>query len=290
MGDCDKSKSNTPKRHHYVPKMLLKRFVDDDGWLHFFDKTSPELGVRPCKPASAFYEKHLNSLIGRNGEKNVSLEHTFNRLETAADGAVERVVQAARRQCALDLSETDCEVLYRFIHAQWKRVPDLHRAFLTDDEVSLQLDVALSEAVRKFPHQQCEAEALREPKERKRFIHNLRVEVRGKVGETVLNVMRGRGLAVLHIGIPNKMFVISSHPVVKLTVNGKTNLADPECEMWLPVAHDVAIGLGAARNQTSLHQLCSAEAVRRLNLACISQSRAFAGASASLVRSLAAPR
>ena len=25
---------NQPKRHHYVPDMLLKRFVDDDGWLH----------------------------------------------------------------------------------------------------------------------------------------------------------------------------------------------------------------------------------------------------------------
>ncbi|MDE0004719.1 MAG: hypothetical protein OXQ29_18670 [Rhodospirillaceae bacterium] len=25
---------NQPKNHHFIPVMILKRFVDDDGWLH----------------------------------------------------------------------------------------------------------------------------------------------------------------------------------------------------------------------------------------------------------------
>ena len=48
-----------PKRRHYVPKMLLKRFVDDQGSLWVHRKKSPDQTVFPAKPDNVFLETDL---------------------------------------------------------------------------------------------------------------------------------------------------------------------------------------------------------------------------------------
>jgi hypothetical protein len=67
---------NEPKQQHYVPRMLLKNFVDDNtGKLHFFSKKCPEKGVLQALPEKLFREQHLYTRWGNNGTRDFSIEN-----------------------------------------------------------------------------------------------------------------------------------------------------------------------------------------------------------------------
>ena len=78
----DRKRVSNPKRHHYVPKMLLQNFTDDNGRLYVFDRRLPEKGVRISSPKQAFVENnmYLQYAYG-GGEKDYSIEHSLSQLE-----------------------------------------------------------------------------------------------------------------------------------------------------------------------------------------------------------------
>ena len=50
---------SSPKRHHFVPQMHLRRFVDESGRLYWFSKRFSDKVVRPSTPAQVFLENDL---------------------------------------------------------------------------------------------------------------------------------------------------------------------------------------------------------------------------------------
>ncbi|WP_149903380.1 hypothetical protein [Mesorhizobium sp. SARCC-RB16n] len=77
---------------------------------------------------------------------------------------------------------------------------------------------------------------------------------------------------------------------MKLTAHDRADLNDPAVEMWLPVASDVAVGVGQGDGNVSLHQIVDERPVRQLNTAIANQSGTIAAASAALVKSIANAR
>jgi hypothetical protein len=72
-----------PKRHHFVPQMLLNRFADGEGRIAFFDKSRPENGVQITTPKNLLVRQHLYSKINRDGSRDGTLEAYYSELERA---------------------------------------------------------------------------------------------------------------------------------------------------------------------------------------------------------------
>ena len=51
VGRTERTGRSVPRRHHYIPQMVQRRFAGVDGQLWSFDKRQPERGVerRPIK-------------------------------------------------------------------------------------------------------------------------------------------------------------------------------------------------------------------------------------------------
>lgn len=278
-----------PKRHHFVPEMLQKRFVDEDGWLYAYSRKRADGCVYPVRPEKLFVEKHLYSEVKADGSREPEMERTLNKLETLADPVIEHIVQAARRGEVPRLSNEQLDIWCYFFAIQWRRVPDLHLTVTPDHEVSASFDKLIAELRTTQPHLEGELDQLSEPHERRRMIKNARVGVLETVSFEVMDALRSRGLLIGVIGQPEKRFVLASRPVTKLTRLGATDVRHPQCELWLPVASDIVIGLGQGRGMESLGRV-TPDQVRHLNLAAAEQSTVFASASAALTRSLARPR
>lgn len=63
----------TARRHHIIPQMILRRFVDEDGLLHVVDRKRPQFSVRKHSPENALVMKDLNAFRERDGTLNLRL-------------------------------------------------------------------------------------------------------------------------------------------------------------------------------------------------------------------------
>ena len=288
MGELH-SRSPARKRHHFVPEMLQKRFVDEDGWLHAYSRKRSDGAVYRSRPANLFLEGHLYSFEDEQGSKVSSMEEDLGRLEQAADRVISRIVDAARYNERPELERDELITWAAFLAIQWRRVPDLHLTVTTNDEVERSLDALMVELRETQPHLSEELAALDTPENRKRTIKRARVESLARVSGEVMDAIDSRGIAIAVIRQPGKRFIIGGRPVIKLTNPGKTDIRNPECELWLPVASDILVGLGKGRGTETVGPL-TPDQVRHFNSGVAKQSTVFASAVAALTRSRARPR
>ena len=265
--------------------MLQKRFLDDDGWLHAYSRKRPDGSVYRSRPANLFLEGHLYSFQTHDGSKVSTMEEHLGLLEDAADPVISRIVEAARRNSRPELNREERVTWAEFLAVQWRRVPDLHLTVTTDAEVERSLDDLMAELRETQPHLSDELDALNMPENRRRTIKRARVDSLAAVSEEVMDAIDSRGLAIAVIRQPAKRFIIGSRPVIKLTNPGRTDIRHPECELWLPVASDVLVGLGVGRGTETVVPITSAQ-VRHVNSGIAGQSTMFASASEPLTRSL----
>ncbi len=277
------------KRHHFVPEMLQKRFVDDDGWLHAFSRRRSDGMVYRSRPTNLFLEGHLYSFETHDGSNISTMEDDLGGLENGADRVISRIVDAARQNVRPELTHDERITWAAFLAIQWRRVPDLHLTVTTDEEVERSLDDLMAKLRETQPHLADELDALDTPENRKRTIKRARVDSLSSVSGEVMDAIDSRGLAVAVIRQSAKRFIVGGHPVLKLSRPGKTDIRHPECELWLPVASDVLVGLGAGRGTETVGPITS-DQVRYVNSGIANQSTMFASASATLTRSLSRPR
>lgn len=179
-----------PKRHHYVPEVILKRFTDDDGWLHLF--SSRDRRVRPTRVSNAFCEGHLYSEERADGTKDPKVEFELSWLEGAIEPILAKFESAALSGKNPEL--TDAELLtWRFyMVVQWRRVPDLHKTVATDEESAAYLHEILDDAQAKFPDRADEIEAMRCPNSVRRTVKNARVSGVTEVSGRAMSAMASR--------------------------------------------------------------------------------------------------
>lgn len=281
---------SVPKRHHYVPQMILNGFTDRDGWLHWCRHCETPSIIRQARPAELFHQNHLYSTLSESGIKDPAMERLLSVIEGEAVGVVEAFLGPARAgQCPV-LSPQQKRVWYLFFLMQWRRTPENQRASTSDAEALRMVEEILGELRAAVPHRLSEIETLATPEAKARTVRNVRVQTLIQFSGEVMGVLERRGIAVLRITKSNKSFIVGSRPVVKLTMPGRTNLNDPAVEMWLPIASDVAVGVGQGDGEVSLQYAIDERPIRQLNTAIAAQSGTIAAGSEALVRSIANPR
>jgi hypothetical protein len=280
------NKNSEPKRHHFVPEMLSKRFVDNKGNIYYFDKRAPSKGVITGIPKNIFLETHLYTFEEKDGTKNTELEAFFSKLEGDADKIIEKIVTAARQGKKPNLTDVERKNWNLFFYYQWKRTPDVFRSVHSLVEYDDTYQKALTELESIRPLTQGERSSLEDIATKKRLKKGAEVLALSDPGSQVQEVLGKMGLGIVIIQNPKKSFVIGSKPVLKLMPKG-SKLGDPTAEVWLPIAHDVLVGPGPINPNEERIIKIPDDKIREYNEAMFKQSKGIAGRSKELISSLA---
>lgn len=250
---------SVPKRHHFVPQMILNGFTDEAGWLHWCFTRKGRAVPHKARVDELFLRKHLYSTISAAGDKDPATELALSRVEAEAAGVVAELIDSARSSRLPDLSPRQKQAWYRFFLAQWRRTPENQSAVISDEQAMAMLQETIERARIRFPAREAELAELATPAEKARILRNVRIDTLREPSSNLISVLERRGIAILHIRRRDKRFIIGSRPVVKLTVAGRTDLNDPTVEMWLPIASDIAVGAGQGGGESA----CIFSTIRR---------------------------
>ena len=280
---------SNPKRHHYVPEMLLRNFTDENGRLYVFDKRLPDKGARISSPKQAFVENNMYLQYAYSGgEKDYSIEHALSQLEGSASGVIMRVIDAARTGKCPTLSEEEKRSWDTYFCSQLTRTPDVRPSDQDLDEARLQLaddiirsNTLSSTAISNLKHVVSDPEIVSQSNQ------SVRANLAIPNDSRILDVISGKGMLVAWIKRSNRSFVIGSKPIVIVRPEAHTHLADPAVFAWLPVAYDVAVTPALTAGEIKLFEITNNRFVRGLNDATLDQSVTIAGRSQILVESLA---
>lgn len=279
-----------PKRHHYVPKVLLRNFVDEAGELFVYDKDVPLEGIRRRSPTMVLRELHLYTTVSATGERDSSQEQRYQRLETSARPVLDKLIDAARAGRLPALVPAEKLLWDEFIYEQWRRVPEQHRSLYKESDWEAQiadavksLELRIGRALRSD-----ELDQVAEFSVERRFRHGVLVGALGKQSTNALATLGNRGLFIGRAPV-GRSFVVGSRPIVRFRSPTSDRLDDHGVEFWLPIAHDVIVSPGAARGTEQMLDLDIAM-VRKVNRAAWKQSSKVVAKSAQLLTSLLAQR
>ena len=273
------------KRDHYNPILLLKHFANADGLIYVFDKRQPHRLVQPLGPKSVFVHKHLYSEFMPDGTRRRELDDFYTALEALADPIVNKITMAARAGRLPGLSAEEKSIWDLFLYNQWRRVPDSYERFSFNES---DVKTLLAEYERQYhPLTDEQRTHWSAPRTLARLRQNVHVDALKRQSLNVLHILGGRGLGIGVISKPNKSFITSSFPVVKLTNPETPQLDHPTTEAWIAIAPDVAVTPAGERGEERVVEVSDDHHVRGLNRALFQQSTSIAGRSRELVASLA---
>ena len=260
-----------PKRHHYIPQMMSKRFADSEGRLYFFDKHRASGGVKVTSPTNLFVESHLYTSVDSDGNKDVEVEGWLAKNEDQVSKVVDRIVDAARQQKTPDLTRAEKEAWCQYFYLQWRRLPEVR-------------DQIIPKVISEEKKRQL-AKYYGSIEEVNRNIKNVWVEGLPNSNSNVLSVLLNKGLGVVVVQNLESSFIIGSHPMVKFCYPERSHLSDPTVEFWLPLASDVAVSPSGGR--TDLLVVVDENVVQSINRSISEQSTVIAGHSHDLISSIA---
>lgn len=286
--------ANRPKRQHYLPKLLIKNFRNQDGRVWVGDR---EGGSVFCTgPANAFVDAEQYTKYGFGpdaDEKDYSYEQNISSLESEAEPIVSEIVGSARCRRPPSLSERQACTFKRFVLLQARRTRESRQRVSSQrdpDEVFYEAAASvLTRGGYDPPPQDVLLAELGMREFAKRIVHN--VDARFAAGdhpglaEKEARFCRERGLCVARIEVQRRSFILGSHGLTirETTVGGRCLRGS-----LLPVAHDVIVQVTSFAGQVT--PLClddgSESLIRDINRTTASQSKWIAGKSERLIRSL----
>ncbi|HEV7305182.1 DUF4238 domain-containing protein [Ensifer sp.] len=276
-----------PKRHHFVPEMLQKRFVNDQAGLWTYDSRRAESGVRADMPKNLFLEGHLYTHVAKSGAKDVSLEVDFSRLEALADPLITKMIDAMSKNRRPLLTADERAVWDEFFLQQWRRVPDLRDELMSVEAYRDAIEEAIDDFSKNVrPVSDGEREKYLAADKMKSARNNLHITTLKSQSGIIRNALAGRGLIFARVTNPRKSLILASRPVVKVTSGAVKLLSDERVHAWLPISPDLAVSPGYYGGGTAVVDLTDGQ-VRHMNLAFAEQSRQIAGRSEALIKSLA---
>lgn len=285
--------ANRPTHQHYIPKMLLKNFCDDEGGLWVVDQKRGN--CYRSVPGKVFVQRNVNTRhVWIEGTDSYEHELALSRIESDAEVAVSSVMQQARAGCNPRLDEDLDRKLKEFVIAMARRTPESQERIFRDPGRNFEemFNSVLKDRLANAGFEVPDQDFLDSDPDVLRIRRTMKANVRAQFAAGDHDVLqkdsesfvRETGWGVALICMPKRSFVIGSHG---LTVIGEdASLAGS----WLPVAHDVALLVTAVRDRGFRLVLDRRKDwfIKALNSATAAQSDMIAGRSKALVRSLTA--
>lgn len=276
-------KATRPKRHHFIPQMMLRHFADNDGQLWFWRRDLKPGDTRKTSTQNLFVEKDLYTFVQNNGEKDVALETFFANLEGAGATFINSLATIVRGGQIPELDAGAWEFWSHFFYFHLKRTPGAIAAFaeqMNFDELVRQTAGKIR-AIRLETGGDADEENLEE-KIRKNAIVMAQA---AKPSAEVLAAFERMGLAIYKVVNSRKSFIVTDVPGAaarfKLTDG---SMSRPT--LFVPLTWDIAVGQLTGGRRTEVITV-DGDQVRRMNEASAARSLVIAGRSAELISSLA---
>lgn len=268
---------NTPKKHHLVAQMVLRRFCDLSGQFYVFNRKAPGLGFARKETDATFFERHLYTATAADQTKDVTLEKEFARKESGWNHTIGKIVSTARSGSAFD--PTDVASLGEFFYYQWIRTPDFLRGLDSTRDATSILITALARIDSEGRLSDAEKAELSKPESLARIKQNAIVSAVSQAQTVALSILKACNfrLAVLS---GQQDFVIGSYPVAFVVAPSQAIMAAPAMELWLPIASDVAIYPDWGASSTTVSPMSDARAVE-INRTIANQSTLIGARSAA---------
>lgn len=276
--------ANRPKRHHFIPQMMLRHFADDDGLLWFWRRGLPAADVRKASTKDLFVQKELYTFTAGDGTKDVALETFFSNLEGAGATFINQLADIIRSNEVPKLDAGAWRLWGQFFYYHLKRTPGAI-AFIAE---KMNFDAKIEDTVQKI--QAVRVETGGDPDEpglegivRQNAIVTAQ---RAPPSEEVLAMFATLGLAIYRITDPSKSFVVADVP----GATAKFRMPNGEWSrptLFLPLTWDIAVGQLQGGQKVEIIPV-DREQIRRMNVASIARASVIAGRSRALVSSLAA--
>lgn len=152
-------KNNPPKRHHFIPQMMLRHFADDDGQLWFWRRDFEKGAVKKTGTKLLFAENDLYTLVDADGEKDVALEKFFAKMEGVGAKFIDDLAGIIRAGETPKLDDGAWDFWGDFFYYHLKRTPGAIDAFAEQ----MNFDVKIEETFAKV--QKARALSGRDPDE-----------------------------------------------------------------------------------------------------------------------------
>lgn len=279
---------NTPKRHHFVPQMVLDRFTDAEGKFHVFNKRASHQGVCHQRPDQHFYEGHLYSAIDRDGTKDPALEREFSRKEGVWNISINRIVTAATASPSESIGLSDIKCLGEFFYFQWTRTPDfINRLHSYGSSVEL-LNRAIADYEKNVRAlSPAERTKISQPAAFKRIRQNALVKSLSTEQSAARDVLMSCRFTIAVLSDDQPEFIIGSQPVVFLIGEGQAILPNPQMELWLPIAPRVAVYPIQPNFIGASVTMMKSSRVHEINRSIFRQSTTVASANEAVIQHLA---
>jgi hypothetical protein len=272
--------NKAPHRHHYVPRMVQRNFINERGGLYFWRRGMAVGAVRTAKPSNLFVEDNLYTIVGKGGGRDHSIEHWFARLELLAAPFIRQFLNIVRHGLTpiMDPTHWDLWHVYNY-HAQ-KRTVAWHTRFLTRDD--------LLNVMQKIATEEQWTEHLRawesDPEDALREMNNARIASQvDPIPDDLLEEFRSRGL-VIFVAPARTSFILGDEMSVAAHIGSQGGASGTRRVQFMPIAPDIAVGYCATRGVHIDH--LDARDVRRMNEAMAKQSYLIAGRSYAQIGSL----
>lgn len=271
-----------PKRHHYIPQMVLRHFADTDGDLWFWRRDFKPGDIRKATTQNLFVQKDLYTQVHSDGTKDVGLEKFFAYLEGTGADFIRQLSAIVRRGLVPKLDDGAWDFWHHFFYYQIKRTPGYFKA--------LAERAGFRESVRAGVEKLKEIEAAEgrfdgHESLESRIYKNAAVIAQGSAPTAeVLSVFNKLGLAIYRITDPAKSFIVADVPGAAARI-GQPEDTVSGAAIFIPLTDDIAIG-HLARPKAIEVFIVDREQVRRMNVASASRSTVIAGRSSALLASL----
>ena len=275
---------SNPKRQHYIPKMLLKHFVDDRGLLQFTKRDAPRNGVRGQRPDTLFFKKHLYTFTELDGTKDFSTERFFSKLESETNPIVCKIVDNARDGKLPNLTHGEREVWDWFFMTLWRRLPDVCERLMPSLLESEDLQKRYRDCMELTDVDPIDFDEMREFIWKEAWPRSLQENDELMEGQ-VLPTLSWMNLWVAVVPKGQAELIVGSNPVIRISGHSP-HLSDPGTELILALAHDVAVCF-IHDSRKILYELKHRD-VRDFNSAVFDQSTMVAGRSRKQIESLVA--
>jgi len=282
-----------PRRHHYIPQVLLRNFLDNRGYLWVGNKHQKE--IYKTSPKNVFVKKDLYVLYDlAQSTKTYCHEKSFSKMESEAAPVIKRIIEQVRNRKCPQLSPGECRVWKKFFIAIARRTPESQKRVSAVGDRDVFYDVLKSRAD-ELNFDLCNRDTLyKDPRIlgiKKKIESNVNVKFAIGSSDNNRNQMqrfsRETGISIVVILNPRRSFVIGSHG---LSIVKSKYQNDPVQGGWLPIASDVAVRATTFPDREFLNLLknnrTSDQFIKRINKASYSHSNLIAGRSKNLINSL----
>ncbi len=273
---------NPPKRHHFIPQMMLRHFTNGDGQLWFWRRDFAQGDVRKIGTQNLFVEKDLYTLVHPDGTKDVALETFFADMEGAGAKFISDLAAIVRNGEKPKLDAGAWHFWDHFFFYHLKRTPSAIAAFAEQ----MNFGDKIAETVEKI--RAIRAENGRDPDEpglAERIARNAVVVAQAaQPSAEVLAQFEKMGLAIYRITDPSRSFVVGDVPGAAASFRhpggGWTHKT-----LFIPLTWDIAVGQLARPRAVEIIDV-DMEQVRRMNEVTAARSTVLAGRSKLLLNSL----